>query len=153
MWIRRIALLLFFLVVLAGIGVAFAGAMLYDFFVVPTPAMEPTLHSGDRLLIRPLEEDQVRPGALVVFRSPDADGVMGTLRIVATAGDTVGTEDGELTIDGDPADEDYLDDDVSTTGIDEVRVPKDYVFLLGDNRGASTDSRVFGPVPVDQLTG
>src|SRR5687768_7898533 len=66
MWIRRIALLLFFLVVLAGIGVAFAGALLYDFFVVPTPAMEPTLHSGDRLLIRPLEADEIRPGRIVL---------------------------------------------------------------------------------------
>ena len=153
MWIRRIALLLLFLVVLAGIGVAFAGVFFYDFFVVPTASMEPTLHSGDRLLIRPLEDDDVDRGRLVVFRVPDASGALASLRIVGLGGEVVDADDGEITIDGEPLDEDYVDDDVSTTGVERTKVPKGHVYLLGDNRGESSDSRIYGPVPVENLTG
>ena len=152
MWVRRIALLLLFLVVLAGIGAAFASVFFYDFFVVPTAAMEPTLQSGDRLLIRPLEEEHVDRGRLVVFRVPDASGASAALRIVGLPGEVVDTDDGEVTIDGDELAEDWAGDD-TTTGVDRTKVPKAHVYLLGDNREESTDSRIFGPVPIEHLTG
>jgi signal peptidase I len=86
----------------------------------------------------------------------DAEGHL-IKRVVAVGGDTVACCDGagRIAVNGQPVDEsDYLypGDSAASTEFDEV-VPPDHVFVLGDHRSNSGDSRVHGSVPLDKVTG
>ena len=54
---------------------------------------------------------------------------------------------------GEPADEPYLAEGITTEMDGSVEVPPDHVFLMGDNRGVSQDSRFYGPVPASTIEG
>lgn len=75
-------------------------------------------------------------------------------RVIAVAGDTILIEDGNVYLNGEKLDEEYLPDDVRTerTGLYyDLTVPEGYVFAMGDNRGYSKDCRSFGCVPIDKI--
>lgn len=79
-------------------------------------------------------------------------------RIIAVEGDHIEIKDGKVYLNGEELQEDYLDDGVTTNmGIygvfSDVVVPQGYVFVMGDNRAHSTDSRSFGCVPVEKIEG
>lgn len=79
-------------------------------------------------------------------------------RIIAVEGDHIEIKDGKVFLDGKELQEEYLDDGVTTNmgtyGVfSDVVVPKGYVFVMGDNRNHSTDSRSFGCVPVEKIEG
>ncbi|MFE9255927.1 signal peptidase I [Streptomyces sp. NPDC006879] len=119
-------------------------AVVYQPFLVPTDSMTPTVKPGERVLAQRIDGDQVRRGDIVIFR----DEVWGDLpmvkRVVGVGGDKVACcrTGGRLTLNGAPVEEPYLHDagDASTTPF-EVTVPEDKLFLLGDDRSASLDSR------------
>ncbi|MFM2076673.1 MAG: signal peptidase [Actinomycetota bacterium] len=118
-------------------------------------SMEPTLHDGDALLIEHVSYRLHDPaiGEIVVATAPD-DGQSVVKRVVAVSGDTVGIEDGVLVRNGRAVSEPYADQ----TQMDgyfwgPVVVPAGQVFLLGDNRLESHDSRAYGPVAVDAVQG
>ena len=67
-------------------------------------------------------------------------------RIIGVAGDTIKIEDGKVYLNGELLDEPYLNEGMTT-----VTVPDGYVFVMGDNREHSTDSRSFGCIPVDKI--
>ena len=88
-----------------------------------------------------------------MVRSP-ASGDLVIKRVVAVGGQTVGIADGVLKVDGMPVPEPYVDRAlVDGTYFGPVRVPPGSVFLLGDQRLGSVDSRSFGPVPVGSIVG
>jgi signal peptidase I len=68
-------------------------------------------------------------------------------------GDTVEGKDGRVYVNGDPIDEPYLPDGSETAPFGPVDVGEDEVFVMGDNRSNSDDSRNFGPVPADSIVG
>jgi signal peptidase I len=75
-------------------------------------------------------------------------------RVVALAGDRVGLADGRLVVNGQRQSEDYVD----LASVDSVYfgpevVPAGSVFVLGDDRADSVDSRDYGPVPLDRVLG
>jgi signal peptidase I len=75
-------------------------------------------------------------------------------RVVAVSGDEVVVKDGTLLVNGEPQKEPYVNSkfpDRSTSA--PVTVPKDHIFAMGDNRANSRDSRVFGPVPYENIEG
>jgi signal peptidase I len=78
-------------------------------------------------------------------------------RVVALPGERLGIRDGRAVVDGKPLDEPYanleacLDDTCTMDGT--ITVPDGHFFLMGDNRGASDDSRFWGPVPQDRIVG
>lgn len=77
-------------------------------------------------------------------------------RVVAVGGDRVSIRRGRTYIDGKQADEDYLEGDAECAQCDlprEITIPPDHVFVMGDNRGESRDSREYGPIPDDAIVG
>lgn len=78
-------------------------------------------------------------------------------RVVGLAGDTVEIRDGSVFINDVQLDEPYIASGITscrrTEQCSRITVPEDEIFVLGDNRGDSSDSRVFGPVPIDNVIG
>ena len=128
------------------------------YYQIPSASMAPTLRPGETLLADTLYFSRHAPrrGEVVVFNRPQQAGVRAIMRIVALGGDRVSVLGGRAVVNGTPLKEPYADlGDPSfmtnTTG--ESTVPQDSVFVLGDNRANSVDSRLYGPVPVGSLVG
>jgi len=117
-------------------------------------SMEPTLHTGERVLVNKLAYVNFAAparGDVVVFHawSQHEDFIK---RVVGLPGDTVEVKRNQVFVNDVPLDEPYLDQ--PTTGTDgPVRVGADEVFVMGDNRGNSSDSRHYGPLPRAQIVG
>jgi signal peptidase I len=91
---------------------------------------------------------------VVEVPAPDVGGTRRVIkRVVAVAGDEIASVSDELLIDGQPVDEPYLAPGTPTTNVVQQEVPAGHVFLLGDNRPNSYDSRIFGPVPATDIMG
>ena len=115
-------------------------------------SMSPTLHSGDQVIVDKLDRDP-SPGDLVVFSSPE-DGSRSVKRVVGAAGDVVEIQDAVLLVNGTVVDELYVDhESIDALYYGPVRVPDRAVLVLGDRRAGSIDSRQYGPVPLDRITG
>ena len=142
---------------------------LFQAFYIPSPSMEPTLWSGDRILVNKLSYQlhDVYRGDLVVFRSPPGAGAGGEdliKRVIALPGERVTAQGGRLLIGGGLLIEPYLPFQEGTADFGAVpgctdfemgacTVPDGNVFVMGDNRSNSRDSRFFGPVPIDSIIG
>ena len=74
-------------------------------------------------------------------------------RVIAVEGQQVEGRGGRVLVDGTPIDEPYLPENVETDAFAPIRVGEDEIFVMGDNRPASDDSRTFGPVAVDKVVG
>jgi signal peptidase I len=144
--------------------------------------MEPTLKVGDRVLVNKVSYQlhDIHRADIVVFERPPTDvqtveGCDGNpvtitppkgdelvhdliKRVVALGGETVESRAGHVYVNGKPLDEPYLAADVVTPAFDTysspcIRVPKGDVFVLGDNRGNSSASNRFGPIPERLIVG
>jgi signal peptidase I len=126
---------------------------------IPSHAMEPTILRGDYLLLIPLSADEVRHGTLAVWND-DTRGEF-LYRVVGLPGDTLQMSGSTFWRNGRKVSEPYARYDQTEERMsDEVRrvrywgpliVPRDSVFLLGDNRDSSADSRYVGFAPLEQL--
>lgn len=111
-------------------------------FVVDGSSMEPSLHEGERLIVSKLSYRWGRPGRgdIVVFRYPANRRQRFIKRVVGLPGETVAVREGKVVVDGRPLAEAYLTDE--TFGeFGPERVPAGRLFMLGDNRANSRDSR------------
>lgn len=118
-------------------------------------SMSPTLHDGDALVIQKVSYWFSDPevGDIVVATAPDTREAV-VKRVVAVGGDTIGIEDGVLVRNGQQVAEPYANhDQMGGYYWGPVVVPEGQVFLLGDNRLESHDSRNYGPVAVDDIDG
>jgi signal peptidase I len=147
-------------------------------FFIPSGSMEPTLEPGDRVLVQKVVYGPDR-GDVIVFSDPQGRpgpdrGIVGgfvhwlssTLgierpehedfikRVIGLPGETVELRDGRLFVDGVRIREPYLKGAVDTRDYGPVMVPEGALFVLGDNRLNSNDSRFgLGFVPVDKVVG
>ncbi len=126
-------------------------------FYVGSESMVPTLEVWDRVLINKLAYDLDEPerGDIVLFRSPEGGEDPLIKRVVGLPGDTIEVSHDRLHVNGELQREPYVNDDYRElqASYGPQRVPPDHVFVMGDNRGNSQDSRVFGPVPQENLIG
>lgn len=127
-------------------------------FYVGSESMVHTLEVWDRLLINKLAYDFASPerGDIVLFEDPQGGAEPLIKRVVGLPGDTVEIRDDALYVNGKRQDEPYVNTrllDLQEDTYGPVRVPEGHFFAMGDNRGNSGDSRVFGPVPEEDLIG
>jgi signal peptidase I len=121
-------------------------------FKIPSESMAPVLEPGDQVLVEKIGAAPHR-GDLVAFHRPQTGEVL-LKRVVAVGGDTVGLEDGILVVNRHAVREPYANTkSQDSVYFGPVRVPRGAVFVMGDNRGVSEDSREFGPVPTSALVG
>jgi len=118
--------------------------------------MAPTLEPGDRVLVDKLAyrfSSEPERGELVAFESPE-DGGVSLKRVVGVAGDEVEVYDGVLLVNGEAPEEPYVEHGLlDSTFFGPQEVPADHVFVMGDNRSNSVDSRSFGAVPEGDVLG
>jgi signal peptidase I len=117
--------------------------------------MEPAIPSGAVVLLyKPAAAaGWIRNGVVIAFTSP-IDGRTAIKRVVAGEGQTVAIRDSELYVDDVRVPEPFIDHSrIDATYFGPQLVPAGCVFVLGDNRGVSIDSRDFGPVPWTAVRG
>jgi signal peptidase I len=128
-------------------------------FFIPSLSMYPTLDKGDRVLVNKLSYKlhDVNRGDLVVFErpenQPESDIKDLIKRVIGLPGETIEAREGVVFIDGEQIDEPYLVDGVTTDNLPRQEIPDGHLFVMGDNRGDSADSRVFGPIDEDTIVG
>jgi signal peptidase I len=155
--------------VLQGLAIALGLALMVGGFTliavdyrpyrVPTDSMEPTVHPGDTVLARRVHGTEVGRGDVVVFKDSSWADALLVKRVVAVGGDRLVCCDSarRLSVNGRTVDEPYLDDHYNS-GAFTVTVPQGRLFLMGDNRVVSLDSRVHldqasGTVPASDVRG
>jgi signal peptidase I len=138
-------------------------AFLFQAFYIPSESMVPTLQKDDRVLVNKLSYKlhDINRGDIVVFEAPEGqvqDDIKDLVkRVVGLPGDVVAFRDGRVYIDGKPLKEDYLPEGTVTSATCESperqTVPPNSLFVMGDNRTQSKDSRCFGPVNEGDVVG
>ena len=121
--------------------------------VVHGRSMEPSLHTNQRLIIDKVSYRFFRPqrGDIVVIDVADSELPL-IKRVVGLPGETVEIRDSQVLIDGRVLVEPYLPV-MNQADYGPVQVPPETLFVMGDNRLDSRDSRVFGPVAIEQVLG
>ena len=137
---------------------------LFQAFYIPSGSMEPTLKKGDRVLVNKLSYDlhDVHRGDIVVFTLPPdkvgPDGIKDLIkRVVGLPGEVIESRQGQVYINDTLLKEPYLPKGVTTDHppIQRQTVPAGHIFVMGDNRDDSADSRFAnrGPIPINTIVG
>jgi signal peptidase I len=157
------------ILLLASLAIAILiKTFLVQAFYIPSISMEPTLQKGDRILVCRicLHTSDIHRGDIIVFSNPHPEsgvdrGPVGAVlhwlgqglgvaqpenkdyikRVIGLPGDVVELNEGQLYVNGGKVDEPYLDPEVDTRPFGPVTVPAGMLFVLGDNRAHSGDSR------------
>lgn len=116
-------------------------------------SMEPTLESGSYVLVNRLAYRLGTPsrGDVIVFRFPRDPDQEYIKRIIGLPGDLVEVSGGEVRVNGERLEEPYIGQPADYESA--LRVPRQQLFVLGDNRNNSSDSHQWGPVPLENVVG
>lgn len=140
-------------------------AFLIQAYYIPSLSMYPTLDKNHRVLVNKISYDlhDVNREDLIVFKRPGDPSGNGPCnsgnapkelikRVIAVEGDTIEGKDGGVVVNNIAIPEPYIEGAV-TTNLPKQTIPPDHVFVMGDNRINSCDSRVFGAVDEDTIVG
>jgi signal peptidase I len=117
------------------------------------PSMQPNLYSGNRVMIEKISYRLETPGrGDVVVAEPSQSDVALIKRIVALPGETVEVRAGHVFINGVAIEEPWVEN-FGGLDYDRKEIPAGHVFILGDNRSSSLDSRAIGPISIDDIKG
>ena len=168
------------LLVLAALVVAVViKTFLIQAFYIPSSSMENTLQVNDRVMVNKLayQFGDLARGDIIVFddprlSEPAVENVVESVqrnvgeaiglavprsefikRVIAVPGETVAINDNRVYINGILIDEPYLKPGTSMSDMDATFVAEGEMFVMGDNRNSSQDSRIFGTVPIDTIVG
>lgn len=149
----------------------FTYGYLFRIQMVSGPSMEPSFYNKERI-VSIYDQKNIQRGDVVICRVdqelfPDHEDIHIIKRVVGKAGDQIKWDNGILYINGDDVYEDYTSKSSGTSFNGEffiynengnkeyigATIPEGYVFVLGDNRGNSQDSRKFGLIPLDHVLG
>ena len=167
-----------FLIVIALVVAVLIKTFLVQAFWIPSGSMEETLQINDRVLVSKLSYRfvDVSRGDVVVFDDPRGvqtdesvpEAVWRNLlesvglstpkseyikRVIGLSGETVQVRGGKIEIDGVPLDEPWVHPFTNMPDFGPETVGEGQLFVMGDNRNASQDSRVFGPIDEDTVVG
>lgn len=152
---------------------------LFQPFWIPTPSMDPTIQVNDRVMVNKVVMNfaDIHRGDIVVFRDPGAPDLDDTFfqavvrsvleavgiqtrgkedlikRVIGLPGETISVQNNQVLVDGEAIDEPYLPNGANMPDERPVTLGPDQVFVMGDNRQQSYDSRAFGPIPVSDVIG
>jgi signal peptidase I len=153
------------LVIAAGLVIIIRW-LLFSPFIVEGPSMEPNFYTGERLIVNKVIYDIRRPkrGEVIVLHAPEGKDYI--KRVIALPGETVRVEGDNVYINGKVIDEPYIRDVVNqahanggtynnTKDFPETKVPDGTVFVMGDHRPVSKDSRYsdVGFIPYNKIVG
>lgn len=167
------------LIVVALVVAVVIKTFLIQAFFIPSASMRDTLLEGDRVMVNKLAYRFGEPhrGDIIVFASPleppdDSESFLAAVlrhvgealgvstpdsalikRVIATEGETIEIVDNAVLVDGVAIDEPYLGANVRMGDFGPMKVPQGHVFVMGDNRNQSEDSRRFGPISVGRIVG
>ena len=128
---------------------AFIIIFLYQPVKVEGTSMMPGLEDQERIFVNKFvyRWEPIQRGDIVVFRYPRDPSKSYIKRVIGVAGDRVRIENGQVFVNGEALDEDYVPTDYADArSYPQVIVPPNSYFMLGDHRTMSNDSRDFGPV-------
>lgn len=151
------------IVVVVGL-VALLRTFVFVPYEIPSGSMEQTIKTGDMVFSEKMSYYFRTPGRgdIVTFNDPEVAGRTLIKRVIAVGGQTVDLIDGSVYVDAQKLDEPYTSGKESyplshtASGVDVTfpyTVPEGHLWVMGDNRTASQDSRYFGSIPVDSVTG
>ncbi|MCH5584983.1 signal peptidase I [Shimazuella sp. AN120528] len=144
-WVKAVVIALVVAVIIRG------------FFLEPTyvqgPSMLNTMRTGDKIIINKLVYWFTSParGEIIVFHSKEDRDLI--KRVIGLPGDTIQVKNNHVYINGKILSEPYLTYSTQTSTIPLIKIPSNHLFVMGDNRENSTDSRELGPIPIDQIIG
>lgn len=127
-------------------------------YLVPSASMAPTIETGDFLLGEKFSNSlgMLSAGEIVTFESSESLGITLVKRVVAVGGQAVDIRNGRLWVGGKPLDEPYVIGSTKVNPESGIAYPhvvaEDCVWVMGDNREASRDSRTFGDVPLASVS-
>ncbi|MBS4192764.1 signal peptidase I [Bacillus sp. FJAT-49705] len=127
-------------------------------------SMEPTFQDQDKVVLSKTSE--IQRFDMIVFDAPDVEGEHYIKRVIGLPGDHIEMKDDVLYINGEAIEEPYLIENKKDNPFNNLtedfsleektgksKIPKDMLFVMGDNRLVSKDSRFFGLVPYDSVIG
>jgi signal peptidase I len=132
---------------------------LFQAFYIPSASMDPTLKVHDRVLVNKLSYHlhPVHRGDIIVFKAPALERTEQikdlVKRVVGLPGDVMQARNGQVYINDRLLREPYLPKGTTTDNLPRTVIPPGHYFMMGDNRAASSDSRVFGPIPRSTIIG
>ncbi|QTM98650.1 signal peptidase I [Sediminibacillus dalangtanensis] len=152
-------------VVIAGILAVLFRSYLFASYVVDGKSMEPTLYDENLIMVNKMAYDlhNINRFDVIVFHANEKEDYV--KRVIGTPGDTIEYKNDRLYLNGEPVEEEYLEpfkkddgkpltEDFSLDGVTgESEVPEGKLFVMGDNRRESLDSRYFGFVSQDEVVG
>jgi signal peptidase I len=144
-WVKAVIVALILAVVIRG------------FILEPTyvqgPSMLNTMKTGDKVIINKLIYRFKSParGEIIVFHTPqDRDLIK---RVIGLPGETIQVKNYRVYINGKLLQEPYLNFSTQTSTVPPTKIAANHLFVMGDNRLNSTDSRELGPIPIDEIIG
>lgn len=155
-----------FIIMIAAVTLITVGLRTFVFvpYDIPSGSMEDTIDPGDMVFSEKVSYYFREPqqGDIVTFADPQVPGRTLIKRVIATGGQSIDMVDGQVVIDGEVLDEPYTDGKLTypfektATNVDITYpyvIPEGEIWVMGDNRTASQDSRYFGPVSLQAVDG
>jgi signal peptidase I len=126
-------------------------------YKIPNDSMKPTLVTGDRLFVNLhyYLNNKPKRGDVIVFRFPKDKKKDYLKRIVGLPNEEIRINEGQVFINNKILKQNYVlfEGDLLEKNMDTLRVPSEHIFVMGDNRNNSYDSRMFGTVPIKDIKG